>query len=169
MDYYQLFLAFLIIWFIISSTFILLFFKNGFKLSDVLLKDIAIKDYLFRRKNLLIIRSFLEKLKNNKVKKRGDLRKYLGLLYYKKSIDKPDDVDFLIGREKEFYDRENLLKIFTETGWIPLDPWYSEENEWNNAKMILTDDSIRYALCNFQIPFNRNWSEFLFIDFIKKE
>ena len=59
-----------------------------------------------------------------------------------------------------------IRQILRDFGWRPLDPWFAnEDEEWNNAKIIINDSTIREALEAFKIPRNRDWCNCLASDF----
>lgn len=82
-------------------------------------------------------------MKNNGVKTREDLKKYIGYFDYNTNI---------YNQEKAKY-----VEILINVGWYPLDAYYDDDITRLNAKMILTDESIDLAMKRLLIPYNRDW------------
>jgi hypothetical protein len=101
------------------------------------------------------IRAFLLRLKDDGVIYRESLKHYIGYFVYGTKIDCPEKA----------YIQEILIKV----GWLPLDPYYSDDETWLDAKLILTDSSINLAVDRLAEPYNRNWCYCLAEDFVRAE
>lgn len=98
---------------------------------------------------IAIIRAFLEKMRTDEVRVRRDLYHY----YIRSDTDAEYNANLA-----------ELKEILLEKGWVPLDPFYDMKAEWQNAKMILTPESIDTAIDRLKID-NGKWSYGLFTDF----
>jgi hypothetical protein len=107
------------------------------------------------------LKNLLFQMKNEGVKTRQDLKKYIG--YFEDDGRTPSP------------EKSQIQDILKRVGWLALDPYYysydddsTEKNNWYNAKMILTDYTITWAILSLLEPYNIKWCYCLSEDFIEK-
>jgi hypothetical protein len=107
------------------------------------------------------LKNLLFQMKNEGVKTRQDLKKYIG--YFEDDGRTPSP------------EKSQIQDILKRVGWLPLDPYYysydddsTEKKNWYNAKMILTDYTITWAILSLLEPYNIKWCYCLSEDFIEK-
>lgn len=93
-----------------------------------------------RYKDVVCLRDFLLSIKDD-VKMRRDLRRHLEY-----RLDRSND---------------RIRTLLRTHGWLSLDPWYGNDEEWGNATLIINDRTIREALTAFKVPKNREWCDCL--------
>jgi hypothetical protein len=107
------------------------------------------------------LKNLLFQMKNEGVKTRQDLKKYIGYCEDDGRTPSPE--------------KSQIQDILKRVGWLPLDLYYysydddsTEKKNWYNAKMILTDYTITWAILSLLEPYNINWCYCLSEDFIEK-
>ena len=105
------------------------------------------EDKLYRLMVSDRLKTLLHRMKNEGVKTRRDLKHYIGYFEDNSKIFSPE--------------KSQIQQILIQVGWMPLDPYFDNDDTYLNAKMILTDHSISLAIHRLAEPYNRDWCDCL--------
>jgi hypothetical protein len=108
-------------------------------------------DRKYRQQVASEIQTFLYKLKNQGVHTRKDLYHYVGYFVY--------------GTKIVSQENSRIREILVRVGWMPLDPFFDNDETRLNAKMIFTNESINQAIEQLKIPYNIHWCNCLAEDY----